>query len=170
MRYAKVSRLYSCPSLLLFVGIAFVPAPRAEAAGNNLCRLYVDWALSEEAAARNNGCGFSGSRWSQDFLGHLFWCLASRQDSVQNEAVGRLRQLNDCRRIADAGGFCSQYAENAIRANAVRNAIHCGNVLTGARYSDDRQGHLNWCNTANQESLDEEVRGRLDDFNRCPSQ
>jgi len=138
-----------------------VSASTATAVNPGMCSYYRDTALSENNRNKQLRCRPPSPRWSDNIASHAGWCSGARLESVANEAVARLQELNSCNHAA----MCEQYADNADRASQRNGALRCG--YGGARYTSTHDGHRNWCLGARQESVDAEVRARYDDLDRC---
>lgn len=61
--------------------------------------------------------------------------------------------------------FCSQYADTAVAQNKQQNAYNCG--YEPPVWSNDRDGHFNWCMRVSQADAETGNRMRLDGLKTC---
>ena len=72
----------------------------ANAAPPGYCQFYARTALYQLSAAQTSpacGPGLVGGRWSADYLGHYYWCLAAPFEVAEAESFRRAEQLQACR-------------------------------------------------------------------------
>ena len=106
-----------------------------------------------------------------DHISHVVWCAGARIESLANEEVARLQDLNG-RRGRDV--MCDQYVNDvdiANRENAGRSDYKNGPLAAcgyrGNRWGGDLNAHRNWCKAAKLEDVYSEERGRILDVDRC---
>lgn len=62
------------------------------------CRLYAQIAVAQYRVNRVDGCGYSDSRWTDDYHAHYDWCAAVGNDALDAENMARQRGLITCHR------------------------------------------------------------------------
>jgi beta-lactam-binding protein with PASTA domain len=72
---------------------------------------------------------------------------------------------NPRRCIKGDSSRCEEYARTVVAQYQQNLANRCG--FTGARWSDDYQGHYGWCLTNSQALADSETHARANELNRC---
>lgn len=101
------------------------------------CEGYRDRALLASQDNVRFGCNLTGTRWSPDEDVHFTWCLQVRdREVVQEEENDREKDRRKCR-------DCGQYAIDAVEAQRENLRLGCG--FRGARWSELRAHHRNWC-------------------------
>ena len=103
------------------------------------CNGYGNSAISQVDSATKANCGFSGPRWTPDKEAHRRWCLSlnGNQTPAYNEYEARWAGLRQCTQ------FCQDYANKAIQQVQLALDLKCG--FTGARWVDETEDHLIWC-------------------------
>jgi hypothetical protein len=129
--------------------LAKCPAP------DMFCQQYAGNAVIANTLRAGLNCPLSGPRWSSVRDSHLPWCHSARQDSVTNEEIARLRDLDNC-------GRCAAYTASAVGQQMHNN---CG--FTGARWTATAQQSFSWCLNARPDSAVNETNGRLADMGNC---
>ncbi|AJX15588.1 hypothetical protein [Burkholderia ubonensis] len=142
-------------SLCFYVGCAV-------AANDGMCQYYAQTAVSENNRNQRLSCRLTGPRWDSNPANHVGWCSGAKLESITNEAIGRLMQLNGCNH---SEGMCEQYVQDALAANELNKRLQCR--FSGPRYESTPQGHKSWCLGAKTESVADEIRGRYGDIDRC---
>lgn len=136
----------------------------AQAAPDLNCDAYATAATEQNAQAKSLGCGFSGSRWSDNYAGHRTWCLkegvgimdVSREDQLRKD------ELQTCKaRVSE----CDAYAQGAVDAAAKNAADKCG--YTGGRWSTNYAGHKTWCMKASPAAIAKEIKIRSEGISQC---
>ena len=61
--------------------------------------------------------------------------------------------------------FCNDYADAAMRANALNRQLGCG--YTGGRWGASRRGYFNWCMRNSRQKAEANTRAREDAIARC---
>ena len=142
-------------NLILAPGLLLLLLGQARSASDFTCDRYVAEAVSERAQKAVQFCGFTGPAWGtdsvRDYNGHLKWCLAANQESVDQETAKRRNGMHNCER-------CISYANRAVGAFRHQKERQCD--WTGAAWSDNFKGHLNWCMGAKWEHVEEEENKR----------
>jgi hypothetical protein len=128
------------------------------------CEHYASMAVAQYQQNLANRCGFTGARWSDNYQGHYGWCLTASQAFADSETQARVDGLNKCTKTNPR---CEHYARTAVAQYQQNLARRCG--YTGARWSDNYQGHYGWCLTASQAFADSETQARVDGLNKCMS-
>jgi hypothetical protein len=106
-------------------------------------------------------CGFSGDAWSDNFDGHLRWCVGARAEDIKRETENReaLRQI--C-------WTCRQYAHKAVVAyHKVWDkckSFWSNPSMSDPRWSIDHQHHHRWCLGLAADARDASLRNQ--DFRR----
>lgn len=130
------------------------------------CRQYATAAVRANKINTSKGCGYSGARWTNDYNGHYNWCLRAPQSTADQETQARRTSLNNC--SAGSNNItqrCKNYASAAVRANQQNVSNRCG--YTGARWTNDYNGHYNWCLRVPQSTADQETRARSTSLGSC---
>jgi hypothetical protein len=86
-------------TILTTVGVVLAAsfiASAAQAASPAFCTSYATKALIAEQENLDEGCGFSGVRWSFDFAGHYGWCLSVSKAVANGEKMARKFNLLAC--------------------------------------------------------------------------
>lgn len=129
------------PSFILISAALALPCFSARAADDATCDRYAAEAVSQAAQNAARACGYSGPAWGtdpvRDYNGHLNWCLAANNASVEKEANARRVAINLC-------SVCLDYAQQAVDAFTSQDKLFCGNP-SGPRWSANKDGHLKWC-------------------------
>jgi hypothetical protein len=142
--------------VLTMVWMIFASCKPALAGVNpSMCEVYAS------SADTKNVCGLGGPRWNSSHVQSTSWCSGARIESVADEAVGRLQDLNRCSHAA----MCRQYARDAVAANHKNGEVGCG--FSGLRYGPNERDHENWCLGAKLEDVYNEERGRFYDMDHC---
>ena len=63
---------------------------------NDRCSLYAQIAVAQYRVNRVDGCGYSDSRWNDDYRAHYDWCAAVGNDALDVENMARQRGLITC--------------------------------------------------------------------------
>lgn len=135
--------------MLPYLAAASLAAPTVPAMADNNVVTCAEYAAAAVTRARENAklsCGFTGSRWADDHAGHLKWCqTVATAQLVRRELDIRLQQMQACKqKIADKNKApCRLYAVQAVAQNSLNKSYKCG--FGGGNWSDDSQGHQNWC-------------------------
>jgi hypothetical protein len=136
--------------IALASGLLALSCIPARAADDALCDRYAAEAVSAEAQEAARRCGYSGPAWGTDpvrhYNGHLNWCLASRNETVEREAQNRRDAIGKC-------STCATYAQTAIDDIQKQDKLFCGNP-GGPRWDPNRDSHLKWCLAAGFEDID----------------
>ncbi|HET9474171.1 MAG TPA: hypothetical protein VFO82_09770 [Steroidobacteraceae bacterium] len=66
---------------------------------------------------------------------------------------------------AHGASGCEQYARNAVAEQRQNLTLFCG--FSGPRWTSDYQGHLGWCASSRQDSVDAEANARRGDLANC---
>lgn len=159
LKWAQRAGLASLCAILIFL-----VASRSEAQDDR-CQVYAESAVSQHMENQSLGCGYTGNRWSADYQGHYNWCKGGGAADAERQA--RERQLNACKeRKGLVPSACDDYARSAVSQNQENQRLGCG--YTGGRWTDDYQGHFNWCKGgASQASMEGERRTRDSELQRC---
>ena len=134
-------------------------------ADEDRCVAYAERAVGQYRESHSLGCGYSGGRWSNDYQGHYDWCLGATQQATDNEDKARMDGLEACRAKMSRKGFCEQYATTAIDQFHQSQGMGCG--FGGDRWSDDYQGHYNWCMGVNDQDAAGETTARENGLIQC---
>ena len=132
---------------------------------DNVCEQYARTAVRRNKENIERRCGFTGSRWSNNYKGHYDWCAGVGRSSADYETRARAKMLRDCQGIKK-NKVCEQYARTAVKQNKENIERRCG--FTGSRWSDDYNGHYNWCTKASKSSVNSETRARQQSLEKCP--
>ncbi len=149
---------------------ALVVFSSASATSNSsFCRSYASTAVSQNNQNVNRGCGYSGNRWTNNYDGHYNWCMGVNRSTANSETNARRQGLNQC---SSGGGsnasFCRNYASTAVNQNNQNVSHGCG--YSGARWSNDYNGHYNWCMGAGRSTANYETNERRNGLQRCQPQ
>lgn len=124
-----------------------------------LCSTYAQIAVHEDRIREGMHCPLSGPRWLSNQRAHYDFCTRAPQGAIENEALARMNDLQNCRR-------CVDYANRAVSSNINYNLPwRCGG--TPPRWSSDFTHHFSWCWGAKSESTDSEESSRRDDLKNC---
>ena len=74
----------------------------ASAADEEFCSDYVLIAISQYWQSIDQGCGYTGVRWSANYKGQFDWCLSAHQWVAENEMDTRAQLLEECRSAPSA--------------------------------------------------------------------
>jgi hypothetical protein len=74
------------------------PTAASPEARRKHCVVYAHVAIAQQAANKQNGCGFADGRWSGDYAYHFNWCLQAQPGPVQAGTAERALMLEDCAR------------------------------------------------------------------------
>ncbi|MEE9351616.1 MAG: ankyrin repeat domain-containing protein [Thiotrichaceae bacterium] len=77
--------------------LVLLPGMTTHAADKDFCSDYVLVAISQYWQSVDEGCGFTGLRWSADYKGQYDWCLTAHQWVAENETDSRTKLLEECR-------------------------------------------------------------------------
>jgi hypothetical protein len=132
------------------------------------CRDYAAEAVDQFRENQRLECGFTGDRWSSNRTGHFEWCVDNPESFSESESRGRHDQLQTCReeRTGNANEQrCNEYADAAVAANRENTSLSCG--FTGARWSNVRSGHFQWCMANPENASRSEATGRRSQLQAC---
>lgn len=142
-------------------------ASPALAAPEHNCAAYATKAVEQQKQNQQLGCGFTVGGWSLDYNAHLLWCqrpdvditMISQGDAIREQAIAdcyatkQASEKKDAMRDAakamqeqaakEKDVACGQYAIDARDQNQQNISLNCG--FTGGVWSDDVNGHRNWC-------------------------
>jgi hypothetical protein len=143
--------------------IALLSRP-IDADQNLNCDAYATKAVAQQNENLALHCGFEGGAWSADFNGHRAWCRLPGVEMVNltNEDRARDTGLRICKRKI---ATCSDYATLAVTQNQKNRLWGCG--FAGGRWSDNADGHRNWCITADVSQTNSESQGRQTALLKC---
>ncbi len=134
---------------------------------NPACQRYAGIAVAQFRAARRNGCGFTGKRWSGDFDKHYNWCLTASPDVVENENEVRQHKIAHC--LERGGGRfdakCHAYAETAVEQAETAVKRDCG--YSGRRWSQNYRDHYQFCLKVSPFDRRAETETREQALSRC---
>ncbi len=133
---------------------------RCQAGGR--CQDYARRAVEQYNRSQRQGCNYSGPEWQGDYYQHLRWCQDSPWDKVQEQDRRREEALSRCQRQR---GDCYSYARRA--SDMVREARNLGCGFYGPRWQWDYYEHLNWCQNAPWDKVQEEDRARQEELAQC---
>ena len=143
-------------------GLASSAVPRvSRAGGEGYCGAYAEAANTEQESNLHYQCGNSGASWSTNRKAHHDWCIAALQESVEQQAVYRLRRLRAC----SLDALCSTYAQIAAHEDRIREGMRC--PLSGPRWISDPRAHYEWCLHAPQDGIEREALARMSDLQSC---
>ncbi|HOW54066.1 MAG TPA: hypothetical protein PLR60_05355, partial [Syntrophorhabdaceae bacterium] len=132
------------------------------------CRQYANTAVSHNQENIKRKCGFTGTRWTSDYKGHYDWCFTAPQNLADSETQARANELQQCASRPNHGPRCQQYASTAVSQNQENLRRNCG--FTGGRWTNEYQGHYNWCLAVQQSVADAETNARANDLRQCQQQ
>ena len=132
------------------------------------CQQYARTAVSQNQENLRRRCGFTGTRWTNEYKGHYDWCFTAPQNLADAETKARADALRQCQSRPSHGPRCQQYARTAVSQNQENMRRGCG--FTGARWTNEYQGHYNWCLAAQQSLADAETKARADALRQCKPQ
>jgi hypothetical protein len=87
--------------------------PAAFAADDATCDAYAAFAISKEAQTAARACGYSGAPWSTNYVGHLNWCLATKDEHVHDQWNQRRDAIARCNRCVSYSINATYFAERA---------------------------------------------------------
>jgi hypothetical protein len=160
----------ACQALLSGLLLACFAVP-AMSDGNLNCEAYAAAAVAQQKANKTFGCGFTGGRWSDNFIGHRNWCRSAnvKMENLTFEDRARDAQLAQCQQQASTKGTeCNKYADEAIAAQNKSKQLKCG--YTGSRFQSTRERHFNWCMGADYGLILAEAKGRGENIQACETQ
>jgi hypothetical protein len=134
--------------------------PAAFAADDATCDAYAAFAISKEAQTAARACGYSGAPWSTNYVGHLNWCLATKDEHVHDQWNQRRDAIARCNR-------CVSYSINATYFAERARALACKFDFNHPQWSPNYADHFRWCAGANDESRQHEETGRANQVDRC---
>lgn len=114
----------------------------------------------------NHGLGVQS-----DHASHAGWCSGAKIESLADQEVARLQDLNSRKGRA---AMCDQYVNDVKIGNGENRGrsddgnsppASCG--YRGNRWGTDLNGHRDWCMSAKLEDVYSEERGRILDLDRC---
>jgi hypothetical protein len=126
-----------------------------------MCGLYTKSASTAKQIVTGYSCKVGGPRWSSTDVESGVWCAGAKIESVADEAVGRLQDLNSCNHEA----MCQQYANDVGNANQKNGSVGCG--FSGPRYNPNINDSKNWCLSAKPDEVYSEERERFSDMDHC---
>jgi hypothetical protein len=87
-------------------------------------------------------CGFTGDAWSDNYDGHLRWCVGASDADAKRETANRKAMTDIC-------WACRQYAHKAYVAYRKTwdrcKSFWSNPQMSGPRWSIDHQHHVRWC-------------------------
>lgn len=173
-----VSRFYGdvlgSLAAILCAGAIALAATSADAQGRrDGCDDYAREAVEQAEQNRKRDCGYEGPRWNNNRQAHLAWCLLSPR-AAEQELEARRALLRECRsdrrsdRQAEREGKranCDTYAKLAeVQADA-NDKYRCG--YRGGEWSKDSRDHFRWCMRARRDYLQDELRYRTIELQKC---
>ncbi|MCP5266926.1 MAG: hypothetical protein H6934_12490 [Burkholderiaceae bacterium] len=160
---ANARRLISRISLALAVSTALVGAVHPQGS-QRFCTDYASSAVSQNRENIAKRCGFGGARWTSDYNGHRNWCLRASSAQANAERNARTQSLRQC---GSSTSFCESYARSAVEQARQSQQRRCG--FSGARWTTDYRGHLDWCKRVSRSTANGERTARTRDLNACGS-
>lgn len=131
------------------------------------CEQYARTAVSQNQENLRRKCGYTGTRWTSEYKGHYDWCFTAPQSLADAETNARTDALRQCKPQPDNVLRCQQYAGTAVSQNQENLRRNCG--FTGSRWTNEYQGHYNWCMAVQQSVADAETNARANELRQCQS-
>jgi len=131
-------------------------------ARSSQCTRYVAVALRQSRQADEEGCGFSGDRWSLERSVHRRFCLDATPEKRRQARRVRRRRIDRC--LARSAG-CGSYARSAVASAKEARSARCG--FRGERWSVTYSDHVRFCMNADADTMREEDRVRRRRLDRC---
>ncbi len=126
------------------------------------CRRYARNALAQVRRAEDEGCDFTGPRWSTSLSAHQSFCMRATPEERRAERRARRRELDSC--VADFAR-CGTYAREAVAQAKRAKDLACG--YTGPRWSTSLAVHLQFCRRNDAATLADVRRFRERRLERC---
>ena len=136
---------------------------RCQGTTNRRCRRYADRAVNHNRRNLQWGCGFTGSRWSNNWNGHYNWCRGVSAAVANSEDRARVNALHSCQ--SGVSQRCRHYANRAVNQNRRNQQWGCG--FTGRRWSNNWNGHYNWCRRVSAAVAHREDQARVNALHSC---
>ncbi len=144
-------------------------AGAAHAGPQHNCDNYASFAVSDAFAAKKQGCGFKGGRWSTNFKKHHAWCSTQgvTMAMLTKEDRARKTSLNSCNATGGkpTAGQCNKYAQAAIQQQNTNLVKKCG--YSGRRWLLKYAVHKNWCMGATKKAIAAEQLARYAQLSQC---
>lgn len=129
------------------------------------CLVFAKKAMIAVDGAAKRACGFGGNRWLVDYGAHFNWCLSASPEARDQENQARTLQLQGCRDSQAAAeerskkDACARYAASAVAQNQENLSRKC--EFTGGLWSDNRQTHLDHCQSVGVTSARKQTLVRI---------
>jgi hypothetical protein len=136
----------------------FIKACQRKQAATAACDEYAKQAVEANQVNVTKICGFTGGPWSFNYEAHKQWCLGQQPRQVQQETDARNGLIKTCQE-------CVKYAKQAVEDYIFNQGHNCG--FTGDAWSDDYNGHKQWCLGAQPQQVQEETHARNIALNGC---
>lgn len=180
-----LSRFYAGLAAAVCAGAVLLTAVSAGAQGRrDGCEDYARESVEQAESNQRRNCGYEGPRWSDNRQGHFAWCVLFPR-AAQDELEARRGMLKECRserrddrregreerreeRREDRQGKranCDTYAKIAEVQAEANEKYNCGN--RGGEWSKDSREHFRWCMRAKREFLQDELRFRSIELQKC---
>ena len=180
-RWTRVARGGLVAGFSVFVAAVLLTAVSAGAQGRrDGCEEYARESVEQAESNQKRNCGYEGPRWSDNRGSHFAWCLLFPK-AAQDELEARRGMLKECRsdrrddrregreeRREEREGKranCDTYAKIAEVQAEANDKYNCGN--RGGEWSKDSREHFRWCMRAKREFLQDELRFRTIELQKC---
>ena len=133
------------------------------------CDAYAKTAIKQYGQGRRNECGFTGSRWNNNYKSHYQWCLKVDPWDTRNETQVRRDAVDRCIAQGGAGDegkiACDHYARLASEQTRSNRKQNCG--LKGRRWLANYDRHYAWCARTSKVNRDSELKYREQELSKC---
>ena len=134
---------------------------------------YASSAVAHYRESEELGCGFSGSRWSDNYEAHYRWANGVAKQKANAETKFRLGALAKCRRQLEQSRreqreneeWAQKYAETAVAQQRENLSLRCG--FRGNRWHADYDSHYRYALRVNKGTARAEAQQRESALLNC---